>query len=757
MTAIITKNLPLLAGAPNGIKKLRELILELAVRGKLLPQGPGDEPASALLGRVAAERSAKSIPTQKQAVLFDLPRGWVWVSFGDVAQHNAGKTLDRGRNQGVMRYYITTSNLSWGCFSLENLKQMAITESELERCTARKNDLLICEGGEAGRAAVWEQDRDICFQNHVHRARLYGGINPYYVYRVFERLNATGEINNFRKGIAISNMSGKALASVPLPLPPIAEQHRIVAKVDELMALCDRLEAGQADVEVAHTQLVQALLDSLTQAADAADFVASWQRLSEHFNILFTTEASIDALKKTITQLAVMGKLVSQDPNDEPAIQLLKHIAEDKAQFVVAQKLKKQKAISEITLQEIPFNLPKNWCWARAEDISLAVVDCPHSTPKFVRTGKLCLDTNSFKEGELSKHRLRFVDEPTFDERNRRLQPLPGDIVFAREGSVGESIVIPDEMECCLGQRVMLFRVSRVNPHYFRLTISEPSALSRMLALHKGIGAKHINVADMRASLIALPPLAEQNRIVAKVNQFLALCDQLKHRLSQARQVHEYLAEALVSDALNASEKLAKADVINFSAYVVSKLASQRTFGRVAHMKLLFLADLHLSLNLMEGYRRHAAGPLDTSIYQLEERAEREGLYSTSVERLKSGQEKISYRIGTQINRSVDAARVALGASNIELDRLIKLFEGRKTDDLEVVATLYAVWNDALAEGKTPDDDWLVSEFRGNWHEKKERFAPKVLHDWLSWMRNNKLVPSGKGAVTKSQAAFMFS
>lgn len=230
MSVVLSEHLPLLASAPDGIQKLRGLILELAVRGKLVPQDLNDEPASELLMRIRQERSRlegdkarKKIEPPlhaSEAPLFELPGSWTWVPFGEIALHNAGKTLDKGRNAGQPRDYITTSNLYWGQFELGDLKQMLISDDELERCTARKNDLLICEGGEAGRAAVWSFDREVCFQNHVHRARFFGGIDPYFGFRFFEWLNASGEIEHYRKGVGISNMSGKALASIPFTLPP---------------------------------------------------------------------------------------------------------------------------------------------------------------------------------------------------------------------------------------------------------------------------------------------------------------------------------------------------------------------------------------------------------------------------------------------------------------------------------------------------------------------------------------------------------
>ncbi len=252
-----------------GLKKLRELILELAVRGLLVPQDPTDEPAAALLQKIAAEKARlvkegkidppkKFPPIREDEKPFELPEGWTWIRFGEIAQHNAGKTLDGGRNTGELRDYLTTSNLYWGRFDLSEVRQMPIRDDELDKCTAQKGDLLICEGGEAGRAAVWNEDYEICFQNHVHRARFYCEVNPYYAYRYFEKLSATGEINQYRKGVGISSISGKSLASVIFPLAPISEQRRIVAKVDELMALCDRLEELLAASQTTQRQLADA-------------------------------------------------------------------------------------------------------------------------------------------------------------------------------------------------------------------------------------------------------------------------------------------------------------------------------------------------------------------------------------------------------------------------------------------------------------------------------------------------------------------
>lgn len=546
----------LLATAPEGVKRLRELILELAVRGKLVSQDPTDEPASELLKRIRAEnakkdRSAPEIGEDERP--FELPGGWEWVRFGEIAQHNSGKTLDKARNSGVPRDYITTSNLYWGRFELESVRQMLIRDDELERCTARKGDLLICEGGEAGRAAVWEQDKEICFQNHIHRARLFGGIDPYYAYRIFERLNLTGEIDQYRKGVGISNMSSKSLASIQLPLPPLAEQPRIVAKVDELMSLCDRLETQQADAASAHSTLVKTLLDTLTQSQSAADFGANWQRIAQHFDTLFTTEASIDALKQTLLQLAVMGKLVAHDPNDEPASELLKRIQAEKAKLVGEGKIKKDKPLPEIGEDEKPFELPEGWEWVRFESVTTSrlgkMLDKsknrgqlkPYLRNTNVQWGRFELD--DIKELRLEEYELE------------ELQILEGDLLICEGGEPGRCAIWRGEREEMYFQKALhrARPLCGVMPEYLQCCLRVDATSGLLAKYFTGATIKHFPGDKLARYVVSLPPVGEQQRIVAKVDELMALCDQLAARLKAARELAAQYANAATDAALEAA------------------------------------------------------------------------------------------------------------------------------------------------------------------------------------------------------------
>ena len=536
--------LDLIACAPKGIDKLRGLILELAVRGKLVPQDPKDEPAAELLKRVNSEAADKKTrlqpPVEEDKQPFSVPASWKWVRFGSIAQHNSGKTLDKGRNAGQARDYITTSNLYWGRFELASVRQMLIRDEELEKCTARKNDLLICEGGEAGRAAVWELDREICFQNHVHRARLFANINPYFAFRVFERLNASGEINRYRQGVGISNMSGKALASIPFPLPPLAEQQRIVAKVDELMALCDRLESEQADSDTAHARLVETLLGTLTQSADADELDASWQLLAGHFDTLFATEASLIRLKQTILQLAVMGRLVPQDPTEEPVNSLLNRIADQRARFELKGIGQKSKPLALAGESEAAFALPVGWKWVSFGQATIC------------RDGEripVSRDDRNLREkqydyygasGVIDKIDGFLFDKPLLliGEDGANLINRSTPIAFVARGKYWVN-----------NHAHVIDGISEVFLRFIELYINAIDLKPYIT----GTAQPKMNQAKMNGIPVALPPESEQHRIVAKVDELMALCDRLKADLVDSRSRQARLTDTLIAAALEAA------------------------------------------------------------------------------------------------------------------------------------------------------------------------------------------------------------
>ena len=227
------------------VKQAKSKILDLAIRGKLVPQDPNDELASLLLERIKAEHPESNKKASKTSdnshYTFSLPESWEWTTLGEISQHNTGKTLDKSRNSGFLHKYITTSNLYWDSFILDNLKEMPFEENELEKYSAIEGDLLICEGGDGGRSAIWDKEYPICFQNHIHRVRPFSGIRSKYIYFFMFYSSLNGYINYYKKGIGIQSLSGNSLSSIKLPLPPISEQKRIVKKIEEAFSYLDEI------------------------------------------------------------------------------------------------------------------------------------------------------------------------------------------------------------------------------------------------------------------------------------------------------------------------------------------------------------------------------------------------------------------------------------------------------------------------------------------------------------------------------------
>lgn len=549
-----------------GIRKLRELILELAMRGQLVPQNAEDESANDLLTRIRAHHSQlvsnglakklKPSSIEEAKILYQLPSSWKWVRFGEIAQHNSGKTLDTAKNSGELQYYITTSNVYWGHFELSNLRRMLIQDVEFERYSAKKDDLLICEGGEAGRAAVWNSEKEIFFQNHVHRARFYCGINPYFAFRFFEKLNATNEIIQYRKGVGISSISGKVLSEIKFPLPPIAEQSRIVSKVDEMMELCDQLELKQSNAAEIHHQLVNNLLGSLIQSGNIEDFQRNWKLVATHFDILFNTESSIESLKNALIQLGVMGKLVLHDEEGETANQLIKRIHSAKIKMVADHKIKKIEPLATIPTNEQPFALPPNWEWRRIGDI-VESTEYGLSEKTFdSSTGVPVLKMGDIQGGKVVLGGQKKVDENI--ESLPRLYLQPGDLLYNRTNSaelIGKTGIFegPENSYTFASYLIRIRCVEGLfSPQYLNLVMNSPLFRKTQIEPHlkQQCGQANVNGSIMKNMIISFPCLSEQQRIVEKVDELTTICDKLKSSINTAMQYQTSLADVLIANAL---------------------------------------------------------------------------------------------------------------------------------------------------------------------------------------------------------------
>ena len=549
------------AGSVYGVKKLRELILELAVHGKLVPQDANDEHASEMLKRNQTEKSKliaegklkKEKPLEpivEDEQFFELPSGWAWIRIGSLGNWGAGATPLRSVSSyygGLMPWFKSGELIA----DYIDRAEETVTDLALKECSLRLNQpgdvLLAMYGATIGKASILKiagttnQAVCACTPN--------GSIFNRYLLLMLKAMksNFVGQ----GAGGAQPNISREKIIATLTALPPIAEQHRIVAKVDELMALCDKLEQQHSNAQEAHETLVSQLLATLTLSQNAAEFNANWQRMYAHFDVLFTTEASIDGLKQTLLQLAVMGKLVPQDPNDEPASELLKRIQAEKAKLIAEGKLKKEKPLASITGNEKPFDLPVGWMWARVPELGEfsrgKSKHRPRNDPSLfnppiyplVQTGEVA------RAGYLiQEYHSKYSETGLLQSRMWK----KGTLCITIAANIADSAILG--FDACFPDSVVGFSPSKLitSAKYFLYFMK--TARKDLLKFAPATAQKNINLEILESVLIPIPPQVEQHRIVAKVDALMALCDQLKTRIQQANQQQQAIANALVAQAV---------------------------------------------------------------------------------------------------------------------------------------------------------------------------------------------------------------
>ncbi|PUA30225.1 MAG: restriction endonuclease [Cellvibrio sp. 79] len=538
-----------------GIKKLRELILELAVRGKLVSQNPNDEPASELLKKIAAEK-AKLIKEGKnknekplpeitdEEKLIDLPSGWEFVRFIDVLDFNGGSQPPKSQFSDLPRdgYVQLIQIRDLG----PNPQPVYVPKESVSKfCT--KKDVMIGRYGASVGKVFWGRDGAY----NVALIKIQNAFKVYSESYIFWLMTSPLGQSLF-SGISRSAQDGfskEDIALKILSLPPLAEQHRIVAKVDELMGFCDQLEQTQSDNIAAHAQLVEALLASLTNSADHKELQTNWQRIAAHFDTLFTTEHSIDQLKQTILQLAVMGKLVPQNPNDEPGSELLKKITAEKSRLIKEGKIKNHLPVEPIGDQIF---LPDGWIEVVIQDFAdVRLGSTPsRAEPKYWNGNILWVSS-----GEVANCIIMDTEEKITKEgfANSSTSMIPARsllmAIIGQGKTRGQTALLG--VDACTNQNVaaFVFNENFVVPEFVWLW-----ARSKYDS-HRGDGRggaqPALNGKIVRSFRFPLPPFNEQQRIVAKVDELMVLCDSLKTNFQNAQTNQLALADALVEQAVN--------------------------------------------------------------------------------------------------------------------------------------------------------------------------------------------------------------
>ena len=483
-------------------EQLKASILQYAIQGKLVEQRAEEGTGEELYQQIQAEKqrhiAEKKIKKEKTLVEitedeipFDIPESWKWVRLGDCTGYSQTKPK------------ISPKDITDDMWSLDLEDIQKESGAILTRTTASerkitgdkvlfyKGQVLYSKLRPYLKKILIAPDNGICTPELVP-------FNTYLVYAnyivyVLRSPHIDYVVNSVTYGVKMPRVGTETMVNLLIPLPPLSEQKRIVAKIEELLPLIGR-------------------------------YAVAYEKL-EQFNAKFPED-----MKKSILQYAIQGKLVEQRPEEGTGEELYQQIQAEKQHLIAEKKIKKEKPLPEIAENEIPFDIPESWKWVRLNNIAESIVDCPHSTPKYLdmETEYCTIDTNCIDgKGDITK--WRYVDADTYTARIARLTPQKDDIVYTREGSICRAAILPEGPKVCLGQRVMLIRSANgVFPQFIRRLLMSPMVIRKLTEQQKGIGAKHVNVSDVCNLILPLPPLAEQERIVAKLEEILPLCERLK-------------------------------------------------------------------------------------------------------------------------------------------------------------------------------------------------------------------------------------
>jgi type I restriction enzyme S subunit len=557
----LVQHFELMATAPSGVARLRELILTLAVQGKLLPQDPSDEPASELLKKIRAEKdrliAAQQIKRDKplaeiaeEEKPFGLPAGWEWVRLANaVVKITDGEHLSPPKADEGMPL-LTAKDVTNKGLQFEGTQYVTYENGHKyrQRCNPARGDVLICSRGTIGRCAAVETDEMFCLMGSVILLKVSEQISYNYLLAYLTTNLAQTWMRGVTSATAVSALYLKDVARCLIPVPPIVEQSRIVTRVEELMRLCDALETkGQLEA-AQHAQLVQTLLGALTASATPDELADNWQRVATHFDLLLDHPEAIDALEQTILQLAVRGLLVPQDPKDEPARVLLQKICAEKDRLIAEGKVRRDKAQPLNGAPEQPFPLPPSWGWVRLTDIcavsggatpSKAVPQnwqgsIPWVSPKDMKVPRIADAQDHVSDAAVSGS-LSLIPSGSL------LMVVRG-MILAHSFPVAETMV-----------------PVTINQDMKALTPYEPAVLPFLVLACQGLKPQILALIDRSShgtcklespkifgTLFPLPPVAEQSRIVARVESLRSLCADLRQCLTARQTTQVHLAEALI-------------------------------------------------------------------------------------------------------------------------------------------------------------------------------------------------------------------
>jgi type I restriction enzyme, S subunit len=547
------------ANATRGLARMRELVLHLAVSGDLI-QSDAPADATSLLDTIALRKRQhldQKRVVGKQASLsrsaIRVPPHWAVCRLGDLTLTITGGGTP-SKNEGG--YW--GGDIPWA--SVKDLKDFKflddtedhITQEGLAKSTSNlipPGRVIVCTRMGLGKVAI--NRIAMAINQDLKALELPPEVNPDF----FLILYKTRELKG--KGTTVSGIKQNQLLALPAALPPANEQARIVAKVDELMALCDKLEEQQADRRKLQGTVRQSIVHAVAAAPNPHELEVAWTRLSDHFGHLFSAPEDVAAFKGLVLDLAVSGSLLPSKPHESlSGVALLEAIAskrlewsknaeeqEQKEAAAMIRKLRTQRAVLP------PEPIPEHWSWGSLLQVSQAVVDCHNKTAPYVANGIHLVRTTDIRDGRMLLSNTKKISEETYAYWARRMPPKAGDIFFTREAPMGEAAIVPEGDKVCLGQRTMLIRLfpDLFSNRFLLYVLLSPSFQSRMIGAAIGMTVKHLRVGDVENLMVPVPPRLEQDQIVNLVDRLLEVSDHYAGELQRKQRIATDFAGVAVS------------------------------------------------------------------------------------------------------------------------------------------------------------------------------------------------------------------
>jgi type I restriction enzyme S subunit len=518
---------------PEKVKRLRDLILQLAVRGKLVEQDENDEPASVLLERIKEEREklikegkikkSKPLPEiSEDEKPYELPRGWEWVRLGKLIRITSGKNLTKSKMNEEGNIPVYGGNGVTGYHDNFNVKEETIVIGRVG---------FYCGSIHLTEKKAWVTDNAFITeypQNYIYRE---------FLIWLLKGTNLKEEENATAQPV----ISGRKIYPIVIGIPPLNEQKRIVEKVDLLMDFCDNLEK-ELQRKIKYNSLSsKSVFNSISSCNSLDELEETLRFIIDNFKELTLGDNGVKELKSAVLQLAVQGKLVPQNPKDEPASVLLKKIKEEKERLIKEKKIKKEKKLPEISEDEKPYELPSGWEWARFGHIAIIqsnlvnpeeFYDAIHLAPDNIEkmTGKL-LSCRTVREDKVKSVNHYFYKDQ---------------IIYSKiRPNLSKAVIVNFEGLCSADMYPIK---SLINIKYLHSYILSKTFLSQVVINDNRVKMPKINQVQLNNVIVAVPPQNEQKRIVEKVDALMALCDELEKRIEKSKKYSEKLMEALLKN-----------------------------------------------------------------------------------------------------------------------------------------------------------------------------------------------------------------